>query len=214
MDWIASRFEAGTLRTSRTIAPESVGTAIAAMGSAVLQAGSPPSLLAPTSTAVASTAPRPTLSRPSGRPITLLRSDASGEVAAFAYAGETGAHTVFAGKAKGLHIDVKELMPILLWLTHYAPSIRGHILVLGTDNIGNVFNLNRLSARGPALRIITRIIDICDAYDIDHFALWIPRELNTLCDACSKTADYDLVCRLAGDAGISTVINCGLTTSV
>lgn len=93
---------------------------------------------------------------------------------------------------KACAIDVHEFAPGWLWLERYAPSIAGEHLVQGMETGGNVFNTNRLSASGPALGVPSRIAGLCAMYNITLLAIWIPRELNQLRDACSKARDYHL----------------------
>ena len=85
-------------------------------------------------------------------------------------------------------------------------------MVICTDNLGNAYDLNRLSAHGLELEIITRICALCDRHGIVVMAWWLPREYNTTYDTGSKLSDIALVRRAVGRE-CRVVTDCGPTTS-
>ena len=99
--------------------------------------------------------------------------------------------TVFHGEwkewTKQYSSGFKELLPILFALKRIAPRYSNRVIVFTTDNIGNVFALNKGSSRSAdCFPIIFRIFEIAAQYNIYLIADWIPREWNMFSDHISK----------------------------
>ena len=86
-------------------------------------------------------------------------------------------------------ICAKELLAIVLWLERFGACYRGSTVVFGTDNAGNVFTVNRLRVRWEdpiMMDLLTRLLAVADACDLECFVWWCPRSLNGIADALSK----------------------------
>jgi hypothetical protein len=80
-----------------------------------------------------------------------------------------------------------ELAPVLWAVQTLAPQLAGSILVITSDNLGNVFALNKGTCRGEqAFSLLHEIFDIAAKHRIYIIADWIPREHNTFTDRLSK----------------------------
>lgn len=64
---------------------------------------------------------------------------------------------------------------------------RPTMVIVLTDNLGNVFSINKGRARTPAVTaIIAEIYEIAERHNIFFVAAWLPREANLGPDALSK----------------------------
>jgi hypothetical protein len=68
-------------------------------------------------------------------------------------------------------------------------------VLLGTDNLGNVFAINSAHATGVGRRSasgrIREMYQLARLHNFEFSAVWVPRELNTTADAMSKALTYD-----------------------
>lgn len=86
----------------------------------------------------------------------------------------------------------KELIPLLLAVQHLGEEARGRIVLLTTDNVGNVFAINKGSCKSDqSYRLLARIFEIAAAKQIYLVADWVPRDFNAFSDAVSR---YPWVC--------------------
>jgi hypothetical protein len=84
-------------------------------------------------------------------------------------------------------IQPKELYPLALWLEHFGHLLAGMSLLYLTDNLGNMYALNKGYTSEPeALPVLRRILDACDRHRIMLVTAWWPRDFNTVADAISK----------------------------
>jgi hypothetical protein len=80
-----------------------------------------------------------------------------------------------------------ELVPLLFAVEHFAPTAAGGVLVLTSDNMGNVHTLNKGAARDPeSHRLLQHIYAVAAQYSVFIIADWVPREHNTVADDLSK----------------------------
>ena len=81
----------------------------------------------------------------------------------------------------------KELIPILLVVCRLGPESRGKIVVVTTDNLGNVIAINKGSCRSPqSYQILGLIMELAAEKQIYLIADWSPREEIDCMDAISK----------------------------
>ena len=92
------------------------------------------------------------------------------------------------------HSDVLELQPIVVILRDKLASGKwkpGSLVVITCDSIATMYRINKGSAAygTPAARLLRELYDLADDYDVDFFALWLPRAANQVSDALSKCSD-------------------------
>jgi hypothetical protein len=114
-------------------------------------------------------------------------SDSSGEIGF----GLTVGDTVFQGLWDPSVIPessgYKELIPILLAVHQLGEEARGKIVVVTTDNLGNVIAINKGSCRSPqSYKILSLITELAAEKQIYLVADWSPREEIDCMDAISK----------------------------
>ena len=81
----------------------------------------------------------------------------------------------------------KELIPLLLAVQQLGEEARGRVVIMTTDNIGNVFAINKGTCHSDAsFRLLARIFDIAAEKQIYLLADWVPRENNFFPDAVSR----------------------------
>jgi hypothetical protein len=86
----------------------------------------------------------------------------------------------------------KELMPLLLAVQHLGEEARGRIVLLTTDNVGNVHAINKGSCKSDhSYRLLARIFEIAAEKQLYLVADWVPRDFNVFSDAVSR---YPWVC--------------------
>lgn len=84
-------------------------------------------------------------------------------------------------------IRAKELVPVVYAVRHYAakPEARGKVLIVTTDNLSNVYAINRGSCRDRTERqLLQEIYDTAASNSMFVLADWIPREYNQLAVSC------------------------------
>jgi len=112
--------------------------------------------------------------------------------------GDTGYSLILDGQVyQGLWSDAtrlassgyKELIPILLAVSLLGESARGRVVIISSDNLGNVFSINKGSSHSPASHdLLAKIFEIAAQKRIYLIADWVPRDFNTFADAVSKHA--------------------------
>lgn len=86
----------------------------------------------------------------------------------------------------------KELMPLLLAVQQLGEEARGRIVLLTTDNVGNVYAINKGSCKSDlSYSLLARIFEIAAKKQIYLVADWVPRDFNNFSDAVSR---YPWVC--------------------
>jgi len=119
-----------------------------------------------------------------------LRSDASGTIGAGLHCGVSFVmHLRWTEQiASNPSIQLKELYPIVLFVERYGYLLSGLSLPFGTDNLPNVYGVNKRSMRDPvALDWLVYLVDLADFYHILLLPTWIPREANEEADISSKS---------------------------
>ena len=123
------------------------------------------------------------------------RSDASGNRAWSIIIRNHVLWATFSQRQRGWSIQAKELYPVLRLLQWGGRLLAGSFLAITTDNISNVFSINKGKGKGITLDLLRLIFKLCDTYSIDIVALWLPREVNVLTDALSKSTHLLDACR-------------------
>jgi hypothetical protein len=118
-------------------------------------------------------------------------SDASGDVGFGAVCDGRLVHGTWHEPIKDVRSSAwAELVPLLVVLRDLGPQLRGRVVIVTTDNAGNVFCLNKGSCRSQdAFRLLRRIFELAEQYEVYLVGDWVPRELNDLCDRFSKSHD-------------------------
>ena len=111
-------------------------------------------------------------------------------------AGDVGYSLVMDGTVyQGLWSDdaalkssgYKELIPLLLAVQQLGPEAEGRVVIMTTDNLGNVFAINKGSCKSDAsYELLCRIFEIAAQKKIYLVADWVPREHNIFQDAVSR----------------------------
>ena len=99
--------------------------------------------------------------------------------------------------------DEIEILPVLDFAELRFPSLRGSLVTVRSDNLGNCFRINKAkcSPDSPCFLLLDRIFELADLYDIELVALWCPRAANSLLDSLASLrsdAAFDAWCRTAG----------------
>jgi hypothetical protein len=146
-----------------------------------------------------------------GRPIVAFLGDAAGGTAlggVWRAAGSGALHAfyhLFSEEERAWpSIALKELLAVVLWIEQFGRAYRGHFLLCGTDNFGNVYTVNRLRIlAGDAVmaQLLERLIAAADACDIECLLWWCPRALNGFADVLSKCTSPALARRAATRLG-------------
>ena len=99
-----------------------------------------------------------------------------------------------AATAASTAIGLKELLPVWFAVQHFAqqPEAHGKVLVIGTDNLSNVFAINRGRFRSPEHHaLLCDIFGLAARHRIYLVADWVPREHNQLTDDLSKWVRHE-----------------------
>ena len=81
----------------------------------------------------------------------------------------------------------KELVPILLAIQMLPAEANGHIVVINTDNLSNVYAINKGSCKSPDLyELLFTIMKLAAERQLYLIANWVPRERNEFCDGISR----------------------------
>jgi hypothetical protein len=118
-----------------------------------------------------------------------FKSDAAGKIGAGLLCSDVVLHLSWTeDMAKSESIQLKELMPIVLFIERYGFLLRGLSLAFGTDNLPNVYGINKKTMRDPvALEWLVYLCDLTDHHHILLLPSWSPRENNTEADVLSKS---------------------------
>ncbi len=123
-----------------------------------------------------------------------IRSDASGDVGAGLVIGNPASPSVIhwerwdAASSTALTIQAKELHPLVRALRAYGHLFSGLWIAYDTDNKPNVYALNGgTTADDSARPLLQEIVELLRKHSVTLVARWLPRELNILCDAISKS---------------------------
>lgn len=103
------------------------------------------------------------------------------------------------------HSDFIELLPILSVAERRFPSLRRRLVVIRSDNLGNVYRINngRCDPDSPCFSLLDRLFELADAHEIELLALWCPRAANSALDALAslrRRCDVDAWCAAHGIA--------------
>jgi len=114
-------------------------------------------------------------------------SDAAGDVGFGLVVGDQVFQGLWRDEALGESSCFKELVPILLALQTLPPQANGHIVVINTDNLSNVYAINKGSCKSPALyELLFSITELAAERQLYLLANWVPRENNEFCDGISR----------------------------
>jgi hypothetical protein len=100
-----------------------------------------------------------------------------------------------------------ELMPLVAALRRFGVQWRGRFVVFLTDNLGNMYRINkgRAAYGSRSLALLRELYALADAHRIDFIALWLPRAANGTLDALSKCRSVDEAAAWAEHAGFQFV---------
>lgn len=84
------------------------------------------------------------------------------------------------------HINVKEMIAVLVALEKWAPQLAGSHLHVFCDNTAVVSGLRRRTSRGRLMDILRKALLVAARYDIEIDPKWIPSAENCLADALSR----------------------------
>jgi hypothetical protein len=114
-------------------------------------------------------------------------SDASGEGGFGCIIDDVVYHGTWAPWTQQYSSGFQELLPILFALQLVGPRWENHVVVFTTDNLGNMFALNKGSSRSQdSFQLIFRIFELAAEYNIYLVADWIPRDYNVFADYVTK----------------------------
>lgn len=114
-------------------------------------------------------------------------SDASGEGGFGCIVEDVVYHGTWASWTQQYSSGFQELLPILFALQLVGPRWANHVVVFTTDNLGNMFALNKGSSRSQdSFQLIFRIFELAAQYNIYLVADWIPRDYNVFADYVTK----------------------------
>ena len=84
------------------------------------------------------------------------------------------------------HINVKEMIAVLVAFKRWAPLLAGCRLHLFCDNTAVVSSLRRRTSRGRLMAVLRKTLLLAARYDIEIEPQWIPSAENCLADALSR----------------------------
>lgn len=114
-------------------------------------------------------------------------SDAAGDVGFGLVLGDQVFQGLWTEEALGQSSCFKELVPILLALQSLPPEANGHIVVINTDNLSNVYAIHKGSCKSPDLyELLFTITELAAERQLYLIANWVPREHNEFCDGISR----------------------------
>jgi hypothetical protein len=136
-----------------------------------------------------------------------VASDASGDVGYGAHCEGAALWGAWTAAELNHSIQWKELYPLKRAFQQWGASWRGRLVVLGTDNLGNVFTLNTGTAHGEGARatrsLVCELYALATQFGFEFVAMWVPRELNTVADSISKATSLPAASAAAVAAGCS-----------
>jgi hypothetical protein len=114
-------------------------------------------------------------------------SDASGDIGFGLVVDDLVYQGLWDASIKEKSSAYKELIPILFALDKLGSEYSGQVVIITTDNLGNVFSINKGSCQSDdSWEVLFRIFETAAARQIYLIADWVPREHNTFCDLVSK----------------------------
>ena len=114
-------------------------------------------------------------------------SDAAGDVGFGLVVGDEVFQGLWQKEVLGQSSCFKELVPILLAIEMLPPEANGHIVVINTDNLSNVYAINKGSCKSPDLyELLFTITELAAERQLYLLANWVPRERNEFCDGISR----------------------------
>ena len=114
-------------------------------------------------------------------------SDAAGDVGYSLVLQDKVYQGLFSDDAVRRSSRYKELLPLLLAIQQLGPEAQGRVVIMTTDNVGNVFAINKGTCHSEAsYDLLFRILEIAAEKQIYLVADWVPRELNEFADAVSR----------------------------
>ena len=114
-------------------------------------------------------------------------SDASGDKGFGLVLGSKVYQGAWSPEALPKSSGFKELIPILLALHLLPEEAAGSLVAVQTDNLSNVYNINKGSCQSDELvPILSEIFELAVAKGVYLVADWMPREFNEYCDFISK----------------------------
>ena len=114
-------------------------------------------------------------------------SDAAGDVGFGLVVGDQVFQGLWQKEVLGQSSCFKELVPILLAIEMLPPEASGHIVVINTDNLSNVYAINKGSCKSPDLyALLFTITELAAERQLYLIANWVPRERNKFCDGISR----------------------------
>ena len=118
-------------------------------------------------------------------------SDASGEIGFGLVVGDQVFQGLWQKEVVGQSSCFKELVPVLLAIELLPKEANGHIVVVNTDNLSNVYAINKGSCKSPDLyEILFTITELAAERQLYLIANWIPREKIEFCDGISRHPWY------------------------
>lgn len=118
-----------------------------------------------------------------------IYSDASGDVGYGLVMGERVIQGLWQPDVKSKSSGYKELIPILLALELLGPEANGRVVIITTDNLANVFAINKGQCKSEdSFPLLFRIMELAASRQIYLVADWVPREHNVFQDVISKYA--------------------------
>jgi hypothetical protein len=114
-------------------------------------------------------------------------SDAAGDVGFGLVVGDQVFQGLWQKEVLGQSSCFKELVPILLAIEVLPAEANGHIVVINTDNLSNVYAINKGSCKSPDLyELLFTITELAAERQLYLIANWVPREHNEFCDGISR----------------------------
>lgn len=105
-----------------------------------------------------------------------------------------------------LHINSKEAIAVEIAVTHWAPHLAHHKVLVHSDNQAAVSMLNRGSSRCPrVMRSLRNIYWLSAKYNFRIQATYIPGRNNTLADTASRLHEPDILERNHLDVSFSPI---------
>lgn len=118
-----------------------------------------------------------------------IYSDASGDVGYGLVLGDRVVQGLWTPEARAKSSGYKELIPILHALELLGPEANGRVVIITTDNLSNVFAINKGRCKSEdSFPLLFRIMELAASRQIYLVADWVPREHNVFQDVISKYA--------------------------
>jgi hypothetical protein len=116
-----------------------------------------------------------------------IYSDAAGDVGYGLVVGDQVLQGLWTPEVLGNSSGFKELVPVLLALELLPEEAHGRVVIITTDNLSNVFAINKGSCHSEAsFELLARIMELAAEKQIYLIADWVPRDSNKFCDTVSR----------------------------